>query len=671
MFEPIKGGSIVDVQGMFCNIPPVGYIQDYTNGGKLKNVGVYRRHKMFDSCFWEVDPRWKLYLEWKKEEDTHKKHNPKYRHPQLEAFVQEMWLYRMGGFWFYNNDEPTYITGQNWFYLSVYHLDVGLPKYRDADREYFYAWQLCQEDPDCFGITYITKRRSGKSYICGCVALELTTRNEKFNTGIQSKTDGDAKSLFRKTIIAPYRKMPYFFRPAKSNMDVGATAPATELRFIGSKMSDVDEELDSMIDFKPSLEGAYDGQKLGFYIADEVGKAQKISIQIRWDIVQFCLKDFDGRIIGKTIHTTTVEDMDGSMKEFLNMWQGSDHTNKKNGQTVTGMYRYYVTGDRVRCLDKYGKSDSEKATQQILDAREAKRSDPRALSALIRKDPLNIKEFFLADADTCVFSDPIKLNNRLDELKWNKPQYVIGNFEWVNGDRDTEVEFIPCTNGRWKVMYLPPEHMRNMFIIRNGKRFPNNTSSFRMGIDPFDYKMEHLADQKRMSLGSIWIKKCEDDLHSSIVDKGGAAMYLARPSDPNIFYEDALKAAFFYGCYALFERNKSKILDYFEDRLYDDYLYWIPGEKVRGIHNSSQSKGGGVNGKISELTDTFINHHIESIYFPEVIEQWLKFSPEDTTEFDLAMAFGFAEILDREITKKINRVSSNQIKVSDILSFVD
>lgn len=670
MFEPIQNGSIVDVQGMLCHIPPVGYITDYKTG-KLKNIGVYRRHKYFEECYWEIDPRWNKYTDWDKDEKVQQKHNSKYRHPELEKFVDEMWLYRMGGFWFYNNDEPTYITGQNWFYLSVFHLDVGLPRYRDADREYFYAWQLCQEDPACFGITYITKRRSGKSYICGCVALELTTRQEKFNSGIQSKTDDDAKSLFRKAVIAPYRKMPFFFRPMKSNMDTSGKAPANELRFIGTKIDDVDDELDSMVDFKPSLEGAYDGQKLGLYIADEIGKVQKIDIQVRWDIVQFCLKDFDGRIIGKTIHTTTVEDMDGSMKTFFNMWKGSDHTNKKEGSTVTGMYRFYVTGDRVRCLDKYGRANKEQAINEILALRKSKESDPRALSALIRKDPLNIREFFLADADSCVFSDPIKLNNRLDELKYTKAQYKIGNFAWVNGDRDTTVEFIECPNGRWKVMYLPPEHMCNMFVMRNGNKFPNNTSIGRAGIDPFDYKMEHLSDQKRMSKGAICIKKCDDGVYSSPVDNGIAALYINRPNDPEVFYEDALMALFFYGIWGLFERNKSKILDYFEKRGYQEYLYWMPGEKVRGIYNASQSSGGGVNGKIAELTDSYINRYLDRIFFEEMIEGWLSFTPEDTTEFDGPMSFGFAEILDREIVKKYSRVSSTTPKISDILSFVN
>lgn len=670
MFYPIEGGSSVDIQGMLCNMPPVGYIIDYRTT-KLKKVGVYKSNNQFTNCIWEPDPRWSEYKKWQQKEKELQIHNKNYKHPELNKFIEEMWLYRMGGFWFYNNDEPTYITGQNWFYLSVFKMNKGaLPDYRDADREVFYAWQYSQEDPLSFGLLYVTKRRSGKSFICGCIALELTTRSYKFNTGIQSKTEDDARDFFIKTVVTPYRSLPDFFQP-KSNMANSGKVAAKELKFVGSKADDVENELDSMINYKSSGTHAYDGTQLGFYISDEIFKPQDANIHQRWSVVQFCLKSHSGKIIGKTIHTSTVEEIDGSTSSHQKMWSNSDQTNKSKGRTATGMNRIFISADRVKILDKYGRPMLEESLQEIMDERKSKEADKRELSELIKKEPLTIEEAFASDASNCVFSDPIKLNNRSQELIWNKSQYVIGNFEWVNGDRDTAVEFIECPNGRCKVMYLPPDHLRNLFIIRNGRKFPNNTSLFRMGCDPFDYKMEQLADKKRMSKGSIWVKKCEDPIHHSIVDFGGAAMYLSRPSDPDIFYEDVLKMAFFYGSYVLFERNKSKIADYFEVRGYQDYLFWIPGEPTRGIYNSAQTKGGGVNGKIAEMTDSFINNHIESIFFEEIIDQWMKFTPENTTEFDLAMAFGFAEILDREITRKISKVSQNQIKVSDILSFVD
>ena len=157
MFKPIKNGCSVNVQGLDCQLPPVGYIKDWRTGS-LKNIGVYKRNpKNYKECYWEVDKRFSLYKEWKKKEDSTGRKND-----ELEKFIEECWLYRMGGFWFYNNDVPTYITGAHWFYLSVFNIDIGLPSYRDVDREFFYVWAYCVEDPESYGLTYMTKRRNGK-----------------------------------------------------------------------------------------------------------------------------------------------------------------------------------------------------------------------------------------------------------------------------------------------------------------------------------------------------------------------------------------------------------------------------------------------------------------------------------------------------------------------------
>ncbi len=101
---------------------------------------------------------------WEKEEAEKQKQDPRYVHPDLKEFKEYCWIRRIGGHWFMNNNKPTYITGTHWFYLSCYHLDIGLPKYRDVDREFFYSWEYSVQDPNCFGLVETTKRRSGKTH---------------------------------------------------------------------------------------------------------------------------------------------------------------------------------------------------------------------------------------------------------------------------------------------------------------------------------------------------------------------------------------------------------------------------------------------------------------------------------------------------------------------------
>ena len=74
---------------------------------------------------------------------------------------------RQEGLWFFNNGEPTYITGDHYFYLTHWFIGAdtcdGYPQYRRTNRFRAYHWQFCKDDPNCYGDTYITNRRDGKT----------------------------------------------------------------------------------------------------------------------------------------------------------------------------------------------------------------------------------------------------------------------------------------------------------------------------------------------------------------------------------------------------------------------------------------------------------------------------------------------------------------------------
>jgi len=104
--------------------------------------------------------------------------------------------------------------------------------------------------------------------------LAITHKNA--NIGIQSMTDADARKVFRKAIVSPWKKLPFFFKPLYE----GSTDPKAELSFNppairmssdGSlAMSEVG--LESVIDYSIADGSGYDGQKLIGHHHDEVGK---------------------------------------------------------------------------------------------------------------------------------------------------------------------------------------------------------------------------------------------------------------------------------------------------------------------------------------------------------------------------------------------------------------
>lgn len=649
MFAEIEEGSCEVVQYLPCWIPKAGYIWDYETG-KWYFDGVHKRHPHLDECFWEIDKRWAKYLTWKAEEEKRQKQDSKFEHAELHKFIADCWRWRLGGYWYSNNGNPTYITGLHWYYLSCYNMDIGLPKYRDTDRGFFYVWQYVEEDPYSFGLNYVTKRRGGKSYQAGVLTVEPATRTKNFNGGMQSKTDSDAKSLFLKAIIAPFRKIPYFFKPV-SNIPAGKL-PATSLRFETGKMENFGvEELNSVIDFKPSNPEAYDGYKLYRYIDDECGKCTTVNVADRWDIVKYCLMDDESRVIGKALHTTTVEEMEKGGREFFMIWKNSNQRERNAlGRTNSGLYNYFVPAHYVRHINKYGIADHDRAYNEI-QAERAAVTDQRALAHMKRKEPLDEREAFSTDASTCAFSNIGGLTTRLDELKFMPARYVVGNFMWEDGVEDTKVEFIPTPNGRFSVSWMPDELHRNLRRLRKGPTgdewWPLNIDMAVAGCDPYNHRILTVEGAKTMSKGAICIIKIPNVLAPSDLDEGPCLLYQSRPADPKIFFEDCLKACVFFGCKILIEENKDNCIDHFIDRGYGGYLAWLPGKNKPGIFNGAQTSGGGVNGQIATLTDSYLTHHVDTCVFPELIEQWLDFDVTNTTKFDGAMAFGFAKILQK------------------------
>lgn len=665
MLKRIENGTSIDIQGLKCWIPEPGYIINSISG-EIEYRGIFRRSNKMDECYWETTKYPENYKKLVVAEENEKKKNPDYFDKTLVSFETQEWDRRLNGFWFYNYNpdkkelEPVYVTGRHYFYMCYWHLDTGLPKYRETDKDWFYFLQYCIEDDECFGMIEITKRRQGKTFRGGLFLYEPTSRSHGVNGGIQSKTGADAKAVFRKAVIQPFKKLPKFFRPIYDTSK-GVT-PTSELRFYqtvvkGKKSEDVvdAEELESMIDWKNSEQIAYDGQKIHWMLGDEIGKTTEVDVYDRFLVTMYCNIDDEGKIIGKHLLTTTVEEMEKGGEPCKKMWYDSDQNDKINGRTRSGLYRYFLPSDRTRFIDKYGRADRGRAQLAIIAERERYKSQPRKLSAIIRKEPMTIEEAFRVDGERCLY-DVMKLNDRLDAIGHKNDLTERGNFEWENGERDTKVVWKPASNGRWYVAKLlktpgdkPTEEERmwaSNKIVKVGSSYkPNNGIKFIMGIDPIDHNITE--DGRRSNGAAVILQKYNPLGENDIYNNAFVALYCSRPDNVQVFYEDMVKGAVYYGCPMLYENNKIGIYHYFMDRGYGDFMIWLDGREQPGIAATPKSHQ-----YMAELTEAYIDQNINRVYFKDLIKDWLEFDLTKTTAYDAAMACGYALIGDRAIVAK-------------------
>jgi len=653
MYEKIEGGTIIDIQGLKCNLPPDGFVYNIITK-QLEFRGVYERDKNILEQYWKRIPMPSWYADtmkkWDEFDKKKKDDELEFYDEKLEEFKRQEWDRRLNGFWYMNNGKPTYLTGLHYLYLQWWSIDIGYPKFRMPDLEKFYFMEYCIQDPLCMGMLEVTKRRFGKSFVAGLFVTEYTTRTKMTNGGIQSKTGSDAKKFFAKTVVNPFRRLPKFFRP-EYDMSLGVN-PKSEMRFQktnvrGKKAEEnVDkDELGSVIDHQSADTVAYDGQKLHRYVADECGKTTEVNVYDRHEVVRYCLLDDEGQIIGKALYTTTVEKLttekDGVQDAFKLLWEESNQEKRQdNGTTSSGLYRFFMSAKRTRNFDDFGFPDEEKTLAQILADRDTVKNNQRALSARIRKEPLTIDEAFSTDSDKCIFN-VINIGAREAYLKENP---VLKRKIIFYRDIDQTVRWRNITDKEedfhWVITQFPKagEENKHTFDVKTKK--PARVSDGAIAIDGYS----NSQGGKYGSKASAWIGRRYDLLNPEHTGKAIGHLY-GRPQIKETLHEQVLLAAEFYGYQAWYEHNSDDYLSYFRDRGRVGYLGSYPLSTIDPAKRETSDRHKGFPTtpfsltKQTDLGIMYFESHIDSIDFENLLEDAKKFDPNNRTDYDITVSF--------------------------------
>ena len=653
MYEKIEGGSVIDIQGLKCNLPLEGYVFNIITK-QVEFRGVYKRSEVESEQYWKriLLPDWyqDTMKKWDEFDKKKKDDEVEFYDERLEEYKKQEWDRRLNGFWYMNNGKPTFLTGLHYLYLQWWPIDIGYPKFRMPDLEKFYFMDYCIQDPLCMGMLEVTKRRFGKSFVAGLFVSEYITRTKMTNGGIQSKTGSDAKKFFAKTVVNPFRRLPKFFRP-EYDMSLGVN-PKTEMRFQktnvrGKKAEDsVDkDELGSIIDHQSADTVAYDGQKLHRYVADECGKTTEVNVYDRHEVVRYCLLDDEGKIIGKALYTTTVEKLttekDGVQDAFKLLWEESNQDKRQeNGTTSSGLYRFFMSARRTRNFDDFGFPDENKTLDMILADRETVKNNPRALSARVRKEPLTIDEAFSTDSDKCIFN-VMNIGAREQYLKENP---VLKRHIIFYRDIDQTVRWRNITDKEedfhWVITQFPKVGEENKHTFDVKTRKPARTSDGAIAIDGYS----NSQGGKYGSKASAWIGRRYDLLNPETTGKAIGHLY-GRPQIKETLHEQVLLAAEFYGYQAWYEHNSDDYLSYFRDRGRVGYLGSYPISTIDPAKRETADRHKGFPTtpfSLTKQTDVgimYFESHIDSIDFENLLEDAKKFDPNNRTDFDQTVSF--------------------------------
>ena len=655
-------GEIYEIQNLKIALP------------KAKNIHKFEDNKWSKFEYPKALARIKTVFDWRQYPEDFK--------TKWYDYIDNEFTRREEGFWFYNKDVPTYISGTHYMYLQWSKIDVGAPDFRESNRLFFIFWEACKADSRSYGMCYLKNRRSGFSFMASGEVVNLATISSDSRYGILSKSGPDAKKMFTDKVVPISVNYPFFFKPTQDGMDRPKTelayrVPASKFTRRSITASTTDETLqdelqglDTTIDWKNTGDNSYDGEKLKLLVHDESGKWEKPNnILNNWRVTKTTLR-LGSKIIGKCMMGSTSNALDKGGRNFKKLYDESDVTKRnRNGQTSSGLYSLFIPMEwnYEGYIDSYGLPVFDTPDKEVLGPQgefidlgvieywenevDGLKDNQDALNEFYRQFPRTTKHAFRDESKSSLFN-LTKIYQQIDfnEDENNKALVTQGNFLWEGGIKDTRVLFAPSNQGRFFITWIPDKNLQNRYIEKNGIKYPGNDHIGAFGCDPYD--ISGTVD-KRGSNGSL------HGLTKFSMENAPAdhffLEYIARPQTAEVFFEDVLMACVFYGMPILVENNKPRLLYHFKRRGYRGFAMnrpdkiWnklsVTEKEIGGIPNSSEDIKQAHAAAIESYIETAVGFNGDSygtIYFQRTLEDWAAFDINNRTTHDASISSGLA-----------------------------
>ena len=582
---------------------------------------------------------------------------------KVAEFIKEFHWHRKHGWWFFNDGKPTYITGDHFDYLNTWVFideksnDGGYPEYREIDRLVYLFRKYSEETTesvtmdeegnisveDIIGLRICYGTAEPKSRRCGITTQAIHKGMKVAMTGFGKyftiiSMDGDnAGKHYSKKLVPAFRDYPIWLKPTHGNQIGKSIVFDLPSNAMGS------ETMGSVIDYTDSAgERKNDGDKIHFSLNDEEGKALTVNILERWNVNKQAMA-LGARIIGFSVHPTTVEEMDVGGEEYMKLCNQSKFYDRPvKGQTTSGLFEIFIPAwKRLEgFVDRFGKSVIDKPTQRQIDLRPdadyarfnigakeflqikldalVEKGTPEALEmhrSTRRKFPMRYSDCWIGSSGDLGFDMDI-IDDRLAELRRNS-KMRLGRLEWSNGF-GSDVRFEDDLEGAFEMsMLLKPgvsnQRMRvdihdpvtgidsEHWAPTNPYRFTGSADPFKSGTSNDAKQMGGHTRQSDGGLAVLWEKDDEIDgakLNMRDWDsRRFVCSYRYRPASLEEYQEDALKMCIYFGALFYPETNVGDMDVYFMKTGYAGYLLYdidpVTGRRAEkaGFKSYERKKG--------------------------------------------------------------------------------
>lgn len=621
-------------------------------------------------------------------------------------YIMKEFKRRREGVWFMNNGEAVYITPEHYMGLQWNQMadTGGYKEFRMAQANMYYFAKACLIDKRSIGMFFTKGRRTGFTEMAldHLVELSTTTKNQKI--GITSKSDADAMVAFQKYSYV-IQNLPFFFQPVvKGKIDdvkkMVFGKPSDNSRAAKkTKDTSTSDYLNTTVDYRATAILSYDSVKLNMYLGDEASKWEHLSYLAHWANIKPTMIQ-GGRVVGKSFIGSTLNPLAKGGSDFKLMDIGSNVLKRNdNGRTTTGLYAYFLPAHQNAedYTDKYGvchtvveKGKSFVNAQgelKLIGALQYLENEFKSARMLGEKnywnarrlDPITKADAFRDESVSTIF-DQQKINDQLDynETYDIRKTLTRGNFSWEDNIPDSRVIWTPTEKGRFLVAWIPPADMQNKWEIKRNEfghvsKHPGNDDLGAFGVDTYDQDStqgskleetengsEHSEGSKGAFIGLTRTTMKDAPSNCFIVE------YITRPQTAEIFFEDCLMCAVFYGMPCLIENNKTRFLLHFRNRGYRGYSIHRFDKPMNKLSQTEKDLGGVPSSGVDIITqhwtgiETYIDKYVGyytqgqnthavreegemgSMPFDRTLRDWARFNVAKRTEFDATIASGYA-----------------------------
>ena len=570
------------------------------------------------------------------------------------------------------------ITGDHYFFLNYYQLmnvnttskaaggrNVDFPSFLVAQYEYLHYLELCKQTRK--NAALMKARGLGFSEMNASIIANIysTTRNSM--AIIAAQKEGKLTPTLRKL----WQELSYLndktdggFFKLRQALDKADNKRASHYKIIqGQKI-----ETGWMSEIRGIVADTPDkirGDRADMLIFEEAGSWPKLKTAV---IQGQALVGILGSQFGIEIMGGTGGDSGAALEGLHDIYYNPrgfnvlplKHNFTSDGQTAyTG---YFLPTYSIllgsEFTDKRGWTDPEKAKAHYQKERDIKAvEDPKGFPIYCAEYCFTAEEAFALEGENKF--NKVYLVNQLAQINLYKagPKLERGDLQFTySGGQDlkhvTGVKWIPDPNGKIIVAQKPLWETKTTDEEGNRVSYKEMKNLYVAGIDGIDIGEEQTSDAtKDPSKFCIVIKKRAFGTQVPMY----VAYYLDRPWNEREAFQAAIKLMLWYNCKGNIEATRLSMFSWAKTNGFARFFMNRPRATYPDMNKKMSPTVGtpGTKAIISHQTDLisdFVEDSSDQIWFPEMLEQLIRYTDTNKGKFDIVAAMGMAELADEELS---------------------